>query len=214
MSKPKLILVGGGGHCKACIDVIEQEGKYNIIGILDLPDKQGEKILNYKIIGSDSDCEIYHQQGCEFLITVGQIKSANIRKNIFEKLNALSVNIATVISPRAYISRYAMIGKGTIVMHNAFINAGVSIGENCILNSSCNIEHDAVIGTHCHISTGAFVNGDCKLGNEVFIGSNATVSNQVNIGSNVIVGAGTLVIENISDNQTVLGVPAKSLNEK
>ncbi|MDF2447545.1 MAG: hypothetical protein K0R26_49 [Bacteroidota bacterium] len=209
MSNPKLILVGGGGHCKSCIDVIEHEGKYNIVGILDLPDKKGEKILNYEIIGNDNDYEKYHQQGCEFLITVGQIKSANIRKNIFEKLNVLSVKIATIVSPRAYISQYAMIGKGTVVMHNAFINAGANIGTNCILNSNCNIEHDAVIGNHCHISTGAFVNGDCKIGNEVFIGSNATVSNQVNIGSNVIVGAGTLVIKNISDNQTVLGVPAK-----
>jgi sugar O-acyltransferase (sialic acid O-acetyltransferase NeuD family) len=209
MNKPKLILVGGGGHCKSCIDVIELEAKYDIVGILDLPEKKGEKILGYEIIGSDNDYEKYIQEGCEFLITVGQIKSAIIRKIIFEKLNILSAKIATVISPRAYISQYAVLGTGTIAMHNVFVNAGVNIGANCILNSNCNIEHDVVIGNHCHISTGAFVNGDCKIGNEVFIGSNGTISSQVNVGDNVVIGAGTLVIKSITDNQKAVGVPAK-----
>ena len=209
MKRSKLILVGGGGHCKSCIDVIEQEGKYDIIGILDLSVKKGETILSYEIIGNDNDYEKYILEDCEFLITVGQIKSANIRKTIFEKLNMLNAKMATVISPRVYISQYAMLGKGTIVMHNAFVNAGANVGANCILNSNCNIEHDVVIGNHCHISTGAFVNGDCKIGNEVFIGSNATISSQVDVGNNVVIGAGTLVIKSITDNKKAVGVPAK-----
>ena len=49
MSKPKLILIGGGGHCKSCIDVIEQEDNYEIVGIIDVPEKKGEKILNSDI---------------------------------------------------------------------------------------------------------------------------------------------------------------------
>ncbi len=209
MNKPKLILVGGGGHCKSCIDVIELEAKYDIVGILDLPEKKGEKILGYEIIGSDNDYEKYIQEGCEFLITVGQIKSATIRKTIFEKLNVLNGKMATVISPRAYISKYAILGKGTIVMHNAFVNVGAQVGVNCILNSNCNIEHDVVIGNHNHVSTGAFVNGDCKIGDEGFIGSNATISSQVNVGNNVLIGAGTLVIKSITDNKKAVGVPAK-----
>lgn len=209
MGNPKLILVGGGGHCKSCIDVIEQEGKYTIVGILDLPEKKGERILDYEIIGSDNDYEKYYLSGCEFLVTVGQIKTATIRKKIFEKLNTIDAKFAVVVSPRAYVSKHAIIEKGTIVMHNAFVNAGAKIGVNCILNSGCNVEHDVVIGDCSHISTGVFVNGDCKIGNEVFIGSNTTISSQVNVGNNVIVGAGSLVIKNIESNRTVVGVPTK-----
>ena len=51
----KNILIGGGGHCKSCIDVIEQEGKYRIAGIVDLPEKLHQKILGYKIIAIDDD---------------------------------------------------------------------------------------------------------------------------------------------------------------
>lgn len=211
MGKPKLILVGGGGHCKSCIDVIEQEGKYEFVGILDLPEKKGEKIFDYEIIGSDSDYKKYHHQGCEFLITVGQIKTATVRKKIYKKLNELNAKFAVVISPRAYVSKHAAIERGTIVMHNAFVNAGAKIGANCILNSGCNIEHDVVVGDYSHISTGAFINGDCKIGNEVFIGSNATISSQVNVGDSVIIGAGSVVVKNIEDNKVVAGVPAKNI---
>ena len=211
MSKSKLILIGGGGHCKSCIDVIEQEDKYEIVGILDVPEKKGEKILNYEIIGSDSDYNKFHQQTYSFLITIGQIKSANIRKRIFENLISMNANIATIISPKAYVSKYATIGKGTIVMHNAFVNAGAQIGQNCILNSGSHIEHDVIIGNHTHISTGAFINGDCKIGNEAFVGSNATISSQISIANNVIVGAGSVVVKNVLENQLVVGVPAKSM---
>lgn len=212
MGHHKLILIGGGGHCKSCIDVIEQEGKYDIAGILDLPEKKGEKILDYEIVGNDEDYEKFHHQGCEFLITVGQIKSATTRKRIFEELCKLNVPIATIISPNAYVSDYAILGKGTIVMHHAFVNAGAKISTNCILNSGSHIEHDVTIGHHTHISTGAILNGDCEIGNEVFIGSHATISNQIMVGNNVLVGAGSLVIKNIENNQTVAGVPAKRIN--
>ena len=67
-TRENIILVGGGGHCKSCIDVIEQEGKYEIKGILDLPEKKGQNILAYKIIGNDDDISDYAKQGYNFLI--------------------------------------------------------------------------------------------------------------------------------------------------
>ena len=51
--KPEIILIGGNGHCKACINVVEQENKYQIAGIIDVPEKLGQKILGYKVIGND-----------------------------------------------------------------------------------------------------------------------------------------------------------------
>lgn len=211
MSDSRLILIGGGGHCKSCIDVIEQEGKSEIFGVLDAAEKLGEKVLGYEIIGTDDDIEKYVEQDCYFLITVGQIKTPSVRKKIFEKLISLNANLATVVSPRAYVSKHASLKSGTIVMHNSFVNAGAEVGGNCILNSGCNIDHDALIGDHCHISTGAFINGDCQLGNGVFVGSNATISSQVSVGDNVVIGAGTLVMKNVNSNSKIVGVPSKEL---
>lgn len=214
MNKPKLILVGGGGHCKSCIDVIEQAAKHEIVGIIDLPEKKGEKILGYEVIGNDDDYLEYKKLGCEFLITVGQIKSAHIRKDIFEKLKSIDASLATIISPLAYVSKHAKVEDGSIVMHNVFVNTGAKIGVNCILNTNSHIEHDTIIGNHCHVSTNAVVNGDCKIGNGTFIGSNATISSQIDIGDNVIIGAGSVVIKKTEHNSVVAGVPAKKIKQR
>lgn len=194
--KRDLILIGGGGHCKSCIDVIEHTEEFNIVGILDKKELIGNKILSYDIIGVDEDQLKF--KNCSFLITVGQIKSNTIRKNIYHNLVANGLTLATVISPRAYVSKYASIGGGTIVMHDAMINSAVTIGYNCIINTKALIEHDTVVGNHCHISTAAILNGNCKIGDDVFIGSNVTLAHQIIVTDEVIVGAGVTVIKNIN----------------
>lgn len=211
MSRQKLILIGGGGHCKACIDVIECTDLYDIIGVLDRPELAGTNVLGYKIIGTDRDIFKYVQMGYQFLITIGQIKTSEVRKKIFGHLKQNGAVLATIISPRAQVSRHAKVGKGTIVMHNVIVNAGAEVGENCILNTSCGIEHDAIIGNHTHISTYAVINGDCRIGNEVFVGSNAAIANQVHVRDQVILGIGAVVNKNIDTEGTYVGNPLKKI---
>jgi len=50
-NKPSILLIGGGGHCKSCIDVIEQKGRFAIAGIVDKPASVGGRILDYPVIG-------------------------------------------------------------------------------------------------------------------------------------------------------------------
>ena len=169
----KLILLGGGGHCKSCIDVIEQEGNYAIAGILDTEELLGQKVLGYDFIGTDDDIKKFANEGYAFLITVGQIRTSSIRKKLFSLLSKNSAVIATIISPRAYVSKHANVGKGTIIMHDALVNASASIGENCIINTKALIEHDAVIEDFCHISTSAVINGGVTVKEGTFFGSNA-----------------------------------------
>lgn len=207
--RKNIVLIGGGGHCKSCIDVIHATNQYNIIGILDIPSELGKKILDYEIIGNDEDYLKYHEQGCVFLITVGQIKSTVIRKRIFKTLNAINAYIETIIAPTAYVSENATIEKGTVVMHNAFINAGATIGLNNIINTGAVIEHDVSIGNNNHISTGARINGDCRIGNENFIGSGTVIANGVELQDEIIIGAGSVVVKNINDKGTYVGSPAE-----
>ncbi len=189
--KPKILLIGGGGHCKSVIDVIEQEGKYEIAGILDNKELVGQKILGYEFIGTDADIGKFVKEGYVFLITVGQIESSSIRKKLFALLSKNSAMLVTVISPRAYISKHADIGKGTIVMHDALVNTSASIGENCIINSKALIEHDAVIEDFCHISTSAVINGGVKVKEGTFFGSNAVSKEYIETDKDAFIKAGT-----------------------
>ena len=191
--KPNIILVGGGGHCASVIDVIEQQGKYTIKGIIDTKEHVGKQVLGYKIIGTDDDLEKLYLTCPNAIISVGQIKSSALRVRLFQKLKTIGYHLPVVISPLAYVSKHAIIEEGTIIMHHALVNAGAKIGKNCIVNTKANIEHGVVIDDFCHISTGAIVNGDCVIGRGTFIGSNATISNGVTIPPNSIISAGTFV---------------------
>lgn len=170
----EIILVGGGGHCKACIDVIEQEGRYKIAGIIDKPELYGTKVLGYEVIGNDDDLSRLSATFKYAFITVGQVGSSHLRAKLFAQVREAGFITPSIVSPRAYVSKHANVEEGTIVMHDALVNADARIGKNCIVNSKALIEHDALIEEHCHISTGAIVNGGVVVKAGTFYGSNAT----------------------------------------
>lgn len=206
MDQKNLILLGGGGHCKSVIEVAESAG-YTILGIFDRLEEVGKPILDYKVIGVDDDIPQYIDKA-EFLITVGFIKSPVPRIKLYNMVKEAGGKLATIIASTAYVSRYAILGEGTVVMHHAFVNSGAHIGNNVILNTFSNIEHGAVVGDQCHISTGTMINGDCKVGQKVFIGSQSVLANGITIGDDIIVGAGSVVRKPISVKGIYAGNPA------
>lgn len=191
MIKLKLILIGAGGHAHACIDVIEQEAKFEIAGIVD-KDIVSDTLLGYPILGSDDDLRELRSEYDYALITVGQIKSPVIRIRLFEYAKSLGFVFPTIISPRAYVSRHALMGEGTIIMHDALINSRATIGSNCIINTKALVEHDANVEDNCHVSTGAIVNGGAMVRRGTFVGSNAVTKESVKTKENDFIKAGSL----------------------
>lgn len=212
-----IILVGGGGHCKSVIEAAESarlpDGTpvYKIAGILDTLDKVGADVLGYPVIGTDDDIPalIAQMPGMRFVITIGHIKSADLRRAIAARILAAGGQFATVVASTAHVSRHAVLGAGTVVLHGAMVNAGAVIGEGCIINTLANVEHDAVIGDYCHISTGAMVNGDCAVAQGVFLGSQSVMLNGVRIGGEgSIVAAASFVRKTITVPGIYAGNPA------
>ena len=189
-----IILIGAGGHCKSVIDVIEQEGRFEIAGIVDKPEFSGSDILGYPAIGNDSDLGNLAKKYQYALITVGQIKSPLLRIKLFELAEKSGFTLPSIISPRAYISKHAMVGKGVVIMHDVLINANAKIGDNCIINSKVLIEHDCSISKHCHISTNATINGGVTVKPGCFIGSGAITKESIIIAKNSFIKAGSLVV--------------------
>lgn len=209
--KDSIILIGGGGHCKSCIDVIESEGRFEIAGILDLPDRQGMDISGYRVIGTDDDIPKLAEKHKNFFITMGHIKSPGFRARMLAYLTDLGVNVPTIIASTAYVSKRAVIGRGTIVMHNCMVNTEAVVGENNILNTSSLIEHEVVIGNNCHISTKAILNGQVEVGSACFVGSGTVVGNNIRIADNVVIAAGSQVLKSIDNPGTYIGNPLRKI---
>src|SRR5574344_271974 len=179
--KEKIVLVGRGRHCHSVIDVIEQTNKYQIIGIVDTKENIGKKVLDYEIIACDDDLETIFKTCKNAIISIGHIKSNALRKKLFEKIKNIGFAFPTIVSPFAYVSKYALVDEGTVIMHHALINANAKIGKNCIINTKALIEHDAVIEDNCHISTASVINGGVIVKENTFVGSNSVSKEHIEI---------------------------------
>ena len=199
----KIILIGAGGHARACIDVIEMSGQFKIVGLIEKEGTNRQENMGYSVIGTDDDLLNLRQKYSHALVTLGQIKSPATRIRIFQRLQELDYRFPVIISPRAYVSKHAQISKGTIVLHDAIVNANAKVGKNTIINNKALIEHDAFIGDHCHIATGAIVNGEVTVGNECFIGSGVVTKHCISIGNNCVIGAGLTLKRDVESNQVI-----------
>jgi len=205
MSKPKLILIGAGGHAHACIDVIEQHGGYQIAGLVGMPEEMHTQHFGYEVIATDGDLPQLAKDYPYALITVGQIQTSDHRTRLYQQANKLGFQLPAIIAPSAHVSRHATIGLGSIVMHGAIVNAGASVGNNCIINTRALLEHDVTVADHCHISTGAILNGDVKIGSGSFVGSGSIIKEGLALGQHCVVGMGLSVRHNQAAHAQFLG---------
>lgn len=209
--KEPIILLGGGGHCKACIDVIEQEGRFEILGITDKAEKIGQTMAGVPVIGTDQDLPELQKTCNNFLITVGHIQSPAIRIKLFELLKSLGAQLPVIISPHAVVSSKATIGEGSIIMHQAVINTEAMVGRNCIINTGALVEHESLVGDHTHVSTYAILNGQCSVGSSCFIGSRTIMSNNTSVPDNTLIAAGSVILRSLDKSGTYIGNPLRKI---
>lgn len=206
----KLVLIGGGGHCKSVLDSAIRSKKYKEIVITDPSLPAGTSILGCSVVGNDSILPDLITDGfTSAFITVGSITETEIRKKLMTMIGTLGFELVTIIDPSAIISEYSTIGGGSFVGKGVIVNADVNIGENCILNSGCIIEHDCFVDSFSHISVGTVLCGNVRIGKESFIGAGSTVIQGKRIGNNSIVGANSVVLTDVGDNMKVYGIVSK-----
>jgi len=193
-----LVIIGAGGHARTCIDAIESTGDYRIVGLVGDVEQKGAQVFIYPVIGSDSDLEEISKKVKYAFIGVGQIYSSSARERLYNHAIKLGFKLPTIISRSADVSRYAILGAGSLVAPGAIVNAGAFVGLNSIINTRALVEHDCRVGNHCHVSTGAILNGNVSVGNRSFIGSGSVIKNGVCIGDNVFIRMSSTVIDDIS----------------
>lgn len=208
----KLVLLGGGGHCKSIIDTINSNSEYEVYGILDPNMNKGEEIFGVQVVGNDDDLESIFNDGIIYaFISIGSIGDTRIRTILYDKAKNIGFKFPMLIDKSAIVANDVQIGEGTFIGKGSIINSGTVIGENSIINTGSIIEHDSSIGKLVHIAPGATICGGVKIGEKSHIGSNATIIQGITIGEEVIVGAGSVVIRAIDSYKKVVGNPAREV---
>jgi sugar O-acyltransferase (sialic acid O-acetyltransferase NeuD family) len=201
--KEDVLIIGAGGHALSCIDVLESNGQYRIVGLIGLADEVGKTLCGYDVIGSDANLPELRKQVSSAVIGVGQVASPDARLATYLRCKSLNFQMPVVVSSQAYVSEHAKIMMGTVIMHGAILNAGVVVGENCIINSRALLEHGVKVDSNSHIATGVILNGDVRVGQETFVGSGSIVHQSVQIGNRCVIGMGQIVRHNVESLRTV-----------
>jgi sugar O-acyltransferase (sialic acid O-acetyltransferase NeuD family) len=210
----KLLLIGGGGHCKSVLDCLLDLKTYSEIGIIDQKEAIGKTVMGVPIVGCDEDLESLFSQGyTSAFVTVGSIGNPSLRIKLFNLIREIGYEIPVISDPSATVSAHAQIEAGVFIGKQSIVNAGARIEKGAILNTGCIVEHDCRVGAFSHISPGAVLSGEVIIGKNTHIGANATVRQQVHIGSDSIIGMASVVLENIGAHVMAYGNPCKEVKK-
>ena len=210
----KILLIGGGGHCRSVIDSLMELNSYSEIGIVDKQETVGSSVMGLPIVGCDDDLFDLYVKGYNYaFITLGSIGNPVIRIKLYNLLNEIGFIIPTIIDSSAKVSLNAKLEEGVFVGKLSIVNTDAQIKKCAIINSGAIVEHDCQIGAFVHIAPGAVLGGDVFVGENTHIGSNSTIKQQVRIGSNSVIGMGSVVLHNIQDKVIAYGNPCREVNE-
>lgn len=210
----RILLIGGGGHCKSVLDSLLELNEYSEIGIVDKKENLGKSVMGVPVVGCDDNLPALFRDGYRYaFVTVGSIGNPTLRIKLFNLLSEIGYEIPVIIDGSAKVSKHAKIEQGAFVGKQSIINAGALIQKGAIINSGSIVEHDCQIGAFSHIAPGAVLGGEVVVGEHSHIGLNATVKQQIHIGSNSIIGMGSVVLQNIDSKTMAYGNPCREVKK-
>lgn len=203
-----LLIVGAGGHGKVVVESVTKMKQWDKIAFLDDAYTEGSQCNDYPILGR-LDSYIEFQNDYEDLfVAIGDNK---LRLDYMKKFSKVGFNIPNVIHPSAIISKKAKIEKGIAIMANAVVNSSAIIGNGTIINTLASVDHDCRLYEGVHICPGVSLAGSVSIGKLSWIGIGSSIIEGINIGEEVVVGAGAVVIDDVSKKRVVAGNPAKPI---
>jgi sugar O-acyltransferase (sialic acid O-acetyltransferase NeuD family) len=208
-----IIILGAGGCAREVAWLIEDINKknfeWNILGFIEEGNKNVGKVLNkYPIL---CDLNWIEHNYSENLFYVCAVSAPSLKNKFVKIVDKFNIKPAILIHPGVIISKYNIIGEGSIIFAGSIITVNITIGKHVIIYIDSTIGHDAKIGDFTTILPSVNVSGNVNIGSSCNISTAVAIINKVNIGSNTIIGAGATVINDIPSNCTAVGTPAKPI---
>ncbi|PKP44987.1 MAG: transferase [Bacteroidetes bacterium HGW-Bacteroidetes-12] len=210
-----IVLFGGGTHLSYCIDIIEKENKYKIVGITDPNHEKGVSLFGYKVIGQQENIkELINEYKIDSgIITIGDNWT---RKIVYDKIVEIvpDFDFVSTIHPSVVIGKNVTIGKGTVIMAGCIISPNVKIGEFCFFATGAILEHDSFMDDFSSLSAGSVTGGKVKIGKFSAITLGVTIFDRIEIGEHSVIGSGSLVTKDVPSYVLAYGSPAKIIRKR
>jgi sugar O-acyltransferase (sialic acid O-acetyltransferase NeuD family) len=200
----RLAILGAGGHGAVIADSAEALGW--TVKFFD--DSRSGVVVNWEVAGTSSQLLEWAEKFEGVIVGIG---GNVVRLNWLNRLRAAGAVLVTIIDGTAVVSRHAKIGDGCFLAPGSIVNVSADIKDGCIVNTGATVDHDCHIAEGVHLSPGVHLSGGVRIGRACWIGTGTSVRNNISVGDNVIAGVGSAIVKDIASNQTVVGVPARSL---
>jgi len=205
-SREELLIYGTGGHAKVVCDCALRAG-FRVVGFLDDdPQKHGGRLWEFPVLGGFERLQKGFSSEVKLVLAIGDNET---RRRVAERLRPLGVEFAVVVHPSAQLGRGVEVGEGTVVFTGAVVNADAALGRHVIVNTGATVDHDCVVGDFAHLAPGSHLAGGVHVGPGALVGVGACAVPNVKIGAGTIVGAGAVVVNDLPERVTAVGVPAK-----
>ena len=208
---PPVTVVGAGGHALVSIEVLREAG-HVVRGCVaaDVSAATGLGRLGVPVLGTQAQLEALLTESSSAFVAVGDNEA---RQRLVMVTLGSGGDLVSAESPAASVSSSASIGRGSLIMPGSAINAMASTGLGAIVNTGAIVEHECTVGDFVHIAPGAVLAGNVTVGEGALVGLGARVLPGRGIGSWAVVGAGAVVVDDVPDGGTVVGVPARLIHQ-
>jgi acetyltransferase EpsM len=193
----QLIVVGGGEHAAVVAETVRAHGLWELLGFVDpRPGEERAARIGAPYLGGDDALARWPE--AELVLGTGAVKVSPLRAGIVDRLPHR--RWASPIHPRAYVASSARIGAGAVVMAGALVQ---------VINTGAVVEHDTVVGDLVQVGPGAVLGGGVRIGPGSFVGLGARIRDHVEIGAEAMIAMGAVVVRDVAEGSTVMGVPAR-----
>lgn len=210
-----IIVIGSSGHAKVVIDIVERQGQYRLVGLIDAFRAVGEETLGYRVLGAEADLPVL-MEGLAVGGVLVAIGDNYMRAKVTASIAALcpQLSFVSAVHPQASVGRGVRIGAGSVVMAGAVVNPGCDVGPGCIVNTRASLDHDSVMEAFSSLAPAAATGGYCYLGTCSALGMGALLLQRIRVGAHSVIGAGAVVTRPVADLCVSYGAPAKIIGTR
>lgn len=203
----RLVIIGAGGFGREVLGIVRDIGGFDVVGFLDQDlSLHGTVIDGCAILGDDGALADLARRSVSACVALGEPRA---RQRAFDACQQLGLDLPTLVHPNAYLSPQARLGQGVVLYPGCVVMPGCVIGNSVLINAGVTIGHDATIADFCNLSPGARLAGRVSLHEGVFVGMGACLRERITVAEYAVIGAGSVVLHDVSPNATCYGVPAR-----
>jgi len=209
-----LIIIGAGGLGREVAGMISSSSlgaEFRVLGFVDDAIEPQTLVSRWRVLGSIESLRDY-PRGTSVVSALGD---PMLKFRIIERIQSFGLRYPSIVHPLVHIGDPASmrLGKGCILCPGVAITTDVEIGDFSLINLNATLGHNARIGAFSSLMPGVHISGNVQLGDRCMIGTGACVLQNCSIGADSKVGAGAVVLSNVPQNSTVVGIPARAVSQ-